>query len=418
MLKVRRAGIILALAGISAGGCSSAPSASPPLGTDTPPSISPPATSWSEPSTQPASPAHRPLSQHHQYCAAAVLAEMDLRERVGQLLMVGVPAQRSWDGITLVRTHRLGGVFLRGRSTAKTGKIRRGLDRLQAASRQAGGLPLHVAVDQEGGLVQTLHGPDFPPIPSAVKQSRWSRSTLEARTREWAQRLSRAGVTLNLAPVADTVPVDLADSNPPIGEFDRQYGATPDAVAARTAAVVEAMQAAGVAATLKHFPGLGRVRVNTDFSSRAVDATATAKDPHLRPFQKGIAAGANAVMISSAHYPHLDASRIATFSPAIIQDLLRERLGYDGLVISDDLGAAVAVQAVPAGQRAVGFLAAGGDMVLTVRPKDAKPMIEAMMERARRKPSFRTRVDGAALHVITAKIQAGLLPCPPAPPDP
>jgi beta-N-acetylhexosaminidase len=219
---------------------------------------------------------------------------------------------------------------------------------------------------------------------------------------------------MDLAPVADTVPAGTSQANPPIGAFDRQYGASPDAVAQDVGSVVSAAQASGVLTTLKHFPGLGRVRANTDTSTLAVDDVTTASDPFLRPFISGIAAGSAAVMISSARYPRLDPDNVAVFSAPVVTGLLRQRLGYDGLVISDDLGAAVAVAAVPVGERAVRFIRAGGDVALTVRSTDAGPMADALLTAARQSPAFQARVADAARHVVQSKYRAGLLRCPPA----
>jgi beta-N-acetylhexosaminidase len=131
------------------------------------------------------------------------------------------------------------------------------LDALQRTAVTAGGIRLHVAVDQEGGRVQTLRGPDFPSLPTAVEQGRWPVAVLARETGDHGHRLRRAGVTLDLAPVADTVPAGTEAANPPIGALDRQYGADAGAVGEDVATVVTALQSAGVLATLKHFPGLG-----------------------------------------------------------------------------------------------------------------------------------------------------------------
>src|SRR5262249_51868733 len=169
---------------------------------------------------------------------------------------------------------------------------------------------------------------------------------------------------------------------PPIGAFDRQYGSAPEQVADDIHTVVSAAQAAGLLTTLKHFPGLGRVRANTDTSTQVVDYTTTADDSFLKSFVSGIQAGSAAVMISSATYPKLDGSSVAAFSAPVVTGLLRQRLGYTGLVISDDLGAAKAVASVPVGDRAVRFIQAGGDVVLTIKTSDAGPMSAALLAAA------------------------------------
>jgi beta-N-acetylhexosaminidase len=344
-------------------------------------------------------------------CAEATVAGLSLEELVGQLLMVGTPVNSPTGIATAVRQYHLGGVFLAGRSTQRASTLAASTKALQQAAVQDTGVPLQIALDQEGGTVQTLSGPDFPTIPSAVTQGTWSESSLRSRSADTAKRLRAAGITMDLAPIADTVPAGTAAQNPPIGQLDRQFGYDPAKVGPDVATVVKAVQGAGVAATIKHFPGLGRVRANTDTSTEAVDELTTAQDPFLGPFSAGIKAGTGAVMISSARYPKLDSKNIAAFSSAVITDLLREKLGFTGVVISDDLGAAKAPSIVPLGQRAVKFIAAGGDVVLTVRSSDAGPMSAALIAQAKQSPQFADRVRDAAKHVIAAKVSQHLLGC-------
>ena len=344
-------------------------------------------------------------------CARGLLDGMGATARAGQLLMVGVPATHAASGARLVRELELGGVFLAGRSSLGVSTTRTAVAALQKAAQAATGVRLLVGTDQEGGLVQTLSGPGFSDIPSALEQGSWSTPRLREQTESWAAQLTAAGITLDLAPVADTVAPADRDDNPPIGRYDRQYGGDPDVVAQKVAVVVSAMRASGLGATVKHFPGLGRVHANTDTSTGAVDPVATVEDPNLRPFAAGIAAGATAVMISSARYPRLDPARVAMFSPAIVTGLLRQRMGYTGLVVSDDVGRAVAVQSLTPQQRAVAFVGAGGDMVLTVLSADAGPMVAALAARAGRDTTFASLVDAAAYRVLLTKVHAGLAGC-------
>jgi beta-N-acetylhexosaminidase len=340
-----------------------------------------------------------------QDCVAATVAKMDRTEQAGQLLMIGTQIA---DPTTLAGTVgklHLGGVFLAGRSSRSAAALEQDIAGLQ----RAGDGQLLIALDQEGGDVQTLKGPDFPRVPTAVTQGTWSAATLRAHTTDEAKRLAAIGVNLNLAPIADTVPASIGRANPPIGAFNRQFGSTPAAVAADIRAIVPASQSAGVLTTLKHFPGLGRVRANTDTSTKAVDTTTTTKDSYLEPFAAGIEAGTAAVMVSSARYPKLDRKAVAAFSRPIVTGLLRDKLGFQGLVMSDDLGAAGAVAAVRPGERAVLFIGAGGDLVLSIRPQDAAPMVNALVAAAKDSPAFARRVTEAATHVIAAKQRAGLL---------
>ncbi|MCM4079690.1 glycoside hydrolase family 3 N-terminal domain-containing protein [Paractinoplanes hotanensis] len=340
-------------------------------------------------------------------CLTETLDALDLPERVGQLLMIGAAVNAPSGLGDTVRRYHLGGVFLRGRSTHAAAQLKSGI----AALQKQAPMPMLLAVDQEGGSVQTLKGPDFPRLPSAQRLGSGPAATLRDTTGTSARRLKGIGVNLNLAPVADTVPTSIGTGNPPIGAFRREFGSDPAKVAAAIRTVVPASQDAGVLTTLKHFPGLGRVRVNTDVSRGATDTVATVDDPYLSPFKAGIESGSAAVMISSARYPKIDPDAIAAFSKPIITGLLREKIGFDGLVISDDLGAARAVTSVSPAQRAVRFVAAGGDMVLTIVAADAAPMAGALIARAESDQSFRARVDEAARHVLEAKKRAGILPC-------
>jgi beta-N-acetylhexosaminidase len=346
-------------------------------------------------------------------CIAATLKPMSMRQLVGQVMLVGTPLASPTDVTSLITSYGLGGVFLSGRSTAAASTLRASIDKLQAAAPP--GTRLLIALDQEGGEVQTLKGSDFPPIPTAVAQGQLSQATLRSQTEAWAKRLAGIGVTLDLAPVADTVPTSIGTGNPPIGAFQREYGSDPVAVAADITTVVSAVQSTGVLTTLKHFPGLGRVSKNTDTSTSAVDSVATAQDPYLGPFQAGIKAGTAAVMVSSAFYPRLDPQTIAVYSSPIITGLLRQQLGFTGIVVSDDLGAAAAASIVPVGQRAVRFINAGGDLALTISIATAGPMLDGLLAEANASPAFAGKVTTAATRVLRAKYTAGLLPCSPRP---
>ena len=167
----------------------------------------------------------------------------------------------------------------------------------------------------------------------------------------------------------------------------------------------------GVQGTVKHFPGLGRIRNNTDFSSTGItDRVATKHDPFLQPFADGIKAGAGLVMMASARYPKLDDDNPAMFSEKIVTGLLREQMGYDGVVITDDVNAE-ALDAVPAGDRAVRHLAAGGDIVLTGAASDADEMLEALAAEVAEDDAFAAKVDASVERVLTLKERMGLLPC-------
>ncbi|MGZ4463821.1 MAG: glycoside hydrolase family 3 N-terminal domain-containing protein [Nocardioides sp.] len=346
--------------------------------------------------------------------AARVLARMTLPQRVGQLFMVGSDATGREARTTArqVRTLHVGSVILTGRSYAGTRRTARVVQEVRSAATWAAtsGAGLLVATDQEGGQVQVLHGPGLDEMPTALEQGRWSLDRLRGAAGRWAGQLRASGVDVDLAPVLDTVPgPEAARHNAPIGRYDRELGYTPERVSRHGLAFAQGLARHGVSPAVKHFPGLGRVRGNTDTTARVVDRVTTRHDPYLAPFQHAVTAGVPFVMMSSATYARLDPRRPAAFSGYVIRTVLRGDLGFRGVVVSDDLANARQVARWAPGVRAVKFLHAGGDLVLTVEPRVVPAMVRAVLQRARTDRAFRARVDEAALHVLRAKDAQGLL---------
>jgi beta-N-acetylhexosaminidase len=279
----------------------------------------------------------------------------------------------------------------------------------QATGTTTNGVKLWVSADQEGGLVQSLKGPGFSTIPTALAQGSWPRATLESRAERWGSQLRAAGVNLDLAPVADTVPAGLGTANAPIGYFDREYGHHPKVVARHVTAVIDGLRSAGVEATAKHFPGLGRVRRNTDTSAGVTDSTTTRHDPYLLPFQRAVTDHVPVVMVSSATYTRIDPGHLAAFSP-VVMDMLRHDLDFTGAIVSDSM-TAVAVQNVPAGARGVRFIRAGGTVALSVDTATTTAMATAVLARAESSAHFRATVRRDALVVLKEKHRIGLLSC-------
>ncbi len=337
----------------------------------------------------------------------AALAGLDRRARIAQLFVVGVPADHPERGADLVG-RGVGGVFLAGRPPGSAADLARLSTGWQELTRGPG---LWIAVDQEGGSVQSLKGAGFDRLPPATAQGDLPPERLAELATALGSQLAAAGVNLDLAPVVDVVPAGTESSNGPIGSFDREYGSTAAEVVPAATAVVDGLAGARVTATLKHFPGLGRVRGNTDDTADVVDPETAAGDDQLTAFA-GTLSGTAAhpmVMTSSATYPRIDPANRAVFSPVVIQDLLRGALGFTGPVISDDLGNATAVADVPVGERAVRFLAAGGTLVLTVAPDTFPAMLDAVVARDAADPAFASVVDAAVRTALLAKAQAGLL---------
>jgi beta-N-acetylhexosaminidase len=346
-----------------------------------------------------------------QESCAQVVANMSLSERVGQLLMVGI----SSGGISareqrIVEETRAGSILLLGNSAAGVQAIRRVVSSVRSTARSPEGVQVMLAADQEGGLVQRLKGPGFTTIPSATVQARQSDTALQQNAYDWGRELKSAGIDANLAPVADVVPMTMVWVNQPIGQLRRGYSQYPQKVAAKVTAFTEGMDRAGVATAVKHFPGLGRVRGNTDYMSRVVDSRTTRDDAALAGFRAAVDADVDMVMVSSATYRKIDAEHRAAFSTTIMEEMLRKDLRFSGVVISDDLAAA-AMRVLPAEERARRFISSGGDLIIVGNARVATRMADAIKDEASDDSAFEKRVTESAARVVAMKERRGLAHC-------
>jgi beta-N-acetylhexosaminidase len=346
-------------------------------------------------------------------CVDQVLGKLTEAQRVGQLFLVGMKSDIAGPATAAAeKEYHFGSVLFASNTTEGVKAAAATTSYVQSLATLAvtGGVRFFVAANQEGGEVQNLKGPGFSTMPSALTQGSWSASRLKQEAAGWGRELRAAGVNFDLAPVMDVVPAGTAASNAPIGQLDREFGYTAATNGAHGAAFIQGMASAGVATSAKHFPGLGRVTGNTDFTANVVDSVTSPTDPDLATYRSAAAAGAPFMMIALATYTKIDASRLAVFSPAVMR-LLRTSIGFGGVIMSDDLGNATAVASIPVDQRAISFLEAGGDMITSQSFSPAEKMAAAVLSRTSSDPSFRATVDAAAKKVLAAKQAYGLLPC-------
>jgi beta-N-acetylhexosaminidase len=340
-----------------------------------------------------------------------VLGNLTLAQRVGQLFLVGADGDIAGPELTAAeRGYHFGSLLLNESSAGTASLASQTVAMQELAASGTGGVRFFIAANQEGGQIQQLTGPGFATMPSELVQGTWAPATLRAAAARWGTDLHAAGVNLDLAPVMDVVPRGSAGGNAPIGELDREFGFDPVTNGEHGTAFIQGMAAAGVMTVAKHFPGLGRVAGNTDFTSNVVDNVTTADDPYLNSFRAAVGAGVPMVMVALATYTRIDPTQLAVFSPAVMR-LLRNGLGFNGVIVSDDMGEAAAVQSIPVGTRATGFLAAGGDLITSQSLAPAEQMAAAVLAKATGNAAFRATVDAAAQRVLTAKQAAGLLPC-------
>jgi beta-N-acetylhexosaminidase len=297
-------------------------------------------------------------------------ASMTLDQQTGQLFMVGFQGYEPPREISdLIQRWHIGGVILFSRNIRDARQTLELTTRLQQLAREAGHpYPLLIATDQENGMVRRL-GPDTTLFPGnmalgATRSEQMTRDVAEASGRE----LLALGINMNLAPDAD---VNNNPANPVIGV--RSFGGDPALVARLTAAAVRGYQSAGVVATLKHFPGHGDAATDSHQALPVIPYTMERLHAlELVPFKAGIAAGAESVMTAHLYLPHLMPGEPlpATISPAIVHDLLRHQLGFDGIIISDCLEMSAITKTVGTAQGAALALQAGVDLMLVSHRAD------------------------------------------------
>lgn len=249
----------------------------------------------------------------------------------------------------------LAGVCLFAENIASPSRLRALTDQIRAANPRA-----VIAIDEEGGDVTRLHAETGSPFPGNAVLGRLDDAELTERIgAEVGRQLRAAGVNLDLAPDVD---INSNPDNPVIGV--RSFGAQPQLVARHAAAWVRGLESTGVAAGAKHFPGHGDTAQDSHLALPVVDLPAAALSRReLVPFRAAIEAGARTIMTSHILLPQLDDAQPATFSPDVLVGLLRNELGFDGVIVSDALDMRGASAEIGIPQAAVRALAGGSDLL-------------------------------------------------------
>lgn len=290
-----------------------------------------------------------------------MLSEMSVREMVGQMFVVSVGGTEPDYYIEkMVRERNIGGVILFGYNMKSEGQVRSLTGSLQDLSMETEpAVPLLVAVDQEGGDIASA--PWVEPEPAAAEVGRrGDPDEARAIAERMGRQLLSAGVNTDFAPVVDT------GFGAAIG--DRSYGEDPELVARMGAAAVEGFEEAGVISAAKHFPNHGPATSDSHVSLPVVghdEETVEAYD--LPPFRAAVEAGVPMVMVGHLVYPAIDPDRPASLSKEAI-GMLREDLGFGGVVVTDDLAMAGATGGGPPARAAVEAIKAGADLLIISSP--------------------------------------------------
>jgi beta-N-acetylhexosaminidase len=299
-----------------------------------------------------------------------------------------------------IRRGRLAGLVLFADNLPSRGAARRLIAQLQAIPRPP--LlrdPLLVMVDQEGGLVKRLAGP---PTASARELGERGAAFSRAQGRATAASLRGVGIDVDLAPV-----LDVARPGGTIAAAERGFGATPERVAATAVAFATGLQEGGVAATAKHFPGLGAAAANTDFAVQRIGLSKRAlRRIDEAPYADFVSAGGDVVMLATAIYPAFS-PRPAAFARSIATAELRHRLGFEGVSVSDALDT-VAVRAFGGPARAgLAAAAAGTDLLLFTDLGSARAAWKALAKGLRDGQLERAESEASVQRVLDLREELG-----------
>jgi beta-N-acetylhexosaminidase len=327
----------------------------------------------------------------------AGVEQMSPAQMVGQMFMISAGGtEPDYYVNKMIRERNIGGVLLFGhnmRSEEQTAALTGALQELSMRTEPS--IPLLVAVDQEGGEVSSA--PWVAPQPAAARVgARGDPERARAVAEEMGRQLLRAGVNTDLAPVVDT------GFGAAIGS--RSFGEDPELVAEMGAAAVEGYKEAGIVSAAKHFPNHGAATSDSHESLPVVDHDlATLRSHDLPPFEAAVEAGVPMVMVGHLVYPAIDPERPASLSPEAI-GMLRGDLGFDGVVVTDDLAMAGATGGDPPARAAVEAVKAGADLlIVSSSPQQQADAYDAVLEAVESGEIPRGRIEASVERILRVK---------------
>ena len=312
---------------------------------------------------------------------ASTLAGLSLEEKIGQLVMVSSNATLSIDGIQrLISDDHAGNLVLIRDDTKSPAQLRDQNAALQQLARANNhGVPLLIGIDQEGGDVSSLQK-GFTVFPNPMALGATGSAVLARQeARAMGEEMRAVGVNLDLAPVLD---LNTNPDNPVIGL--RSLGDNPTTVSNLGTAIISGLHDAGLLATAKHFPGHGATSQDSHLTLPTVSKSRAALEQQdMAPFAAAVHAGVDAVLVAHVSYPALDPSGLpASLSQPVVTGVLRQQLGFDGVVITDDLGMGAITSRFSLGEAAVRAIEAGDDLLILTTPPDEIAVVLAALRNA------------------------------------
>ena len=333
-----------------------------------------------------------------EFDAAAFLSGMTTEEKVGQLFLARCPET---DAIKDVETYHLGGYILFGRDFRLDTKT--SVSRTIRNYQQASKIPLLIAVDEEGGTVNRVSRYlQFRNKPFASPRELYAQgglSLIRTTEQEKCELLNTLGINVNMAPVCDIT------TDPDAFMYDRSLGQDPETTGMFVKEVIEVMDAYSMGSVVKHFPGYGN-NVDTHTGIAVDERTLEQLEgADLIPFEKAIEAGCGAILVSHTVITCMDKELPASLSPAV-HDYLRTVMGFDGVVVTDDLAMQAITDKYGAGEAAVLAVLAGNDLLCST---EYRVQYQAVLEAVRSGRISQELLDQAVSRILQWKYKMGLL---------
>lgn len=374
----------------------------PPTSAPTPsptPSPTPPPTAPPTPTPPSPTPASDPVG--------AFISQLNDKQLIGQMAIMGFEGTQDMDAdsISLMQEYSVGSVLLFGWNTDTFEQTAALIQNVN--SHNPGPAPLLVGIDLEGGSVTRFIGQWQPALYSAQKLGEKNDPALVYdQYKRIGDQLKSIGINIDFAPVLDI-------AHDPAASFlgKRMFGSDPNSVAALVPQAVKGLHDAGVASLGKHFPGHGDTAVDSHEALPVINSTPEDMQGYsLVPFQAAINEGLDAMLVAHLSYPNVDAAHITSLSPVVITDILRNQMGFAGVVCSDDLRMQGLRSQCSVGDGAVQHILAGGDMVLIGRYYSLqKQALDALLAALQNGTLTRERLEQSVRRILELKAKyAGL----------
>jgi len=342
-----------------------------------------------------------------------IIDKMTLEEKIGQMIIAGVQGtSASPEDERMIKEQHVGGIIFYKNNLADPASVVRFANQLKQWN-ESHSVPLLLSVDQEGGRVSRLPGLDL--LPTAQEIGQWN--SQEAAGEIGAilgEELKGMGLNMNFAPVLD---INNNPKNPVIG--DRSFGSTAEIVSSMGIEVMKQMKQTGVIPVVKHFPGHGDTETDSHLDLPIIHKSE--KDLtqlEWKPFVNAIEEGADAVMVAHILFPQIDEHYPSSLSPAVVTGQLREKLGFEGVILTDDLTMGAITNRYGIGEASVLSVQAGSDIVLIAHEySNVDKVIAALKQSVANGTLSEERIDESVRRILQLKTKFNLEDKPVDPPD-